>query len=92
MKYRIPEVLRERGYLRYFYTRVRRMKRNGYDYDTSESIVSNLMIYASHLNGIGKTKLAEKEIKVVERLLNLEESYHNQKLVMKKRFRKVPVA
>ncbi len=80
MKYRIPPFLRkEPSYMKHFYNRVRRMKRNGYTYDPVEDAMSNHLIYAAHLRGERKIELFEKEEKNIERIMKYREERQDRK-------------
>lgn len=77
MKYTLLKVMgKSADYKRYFYNRIRRMKRWGYVYDPSKSIVENLMLFAIHLDHRGEGKLAEKELEKMERILKMREVFH----------------
>ena len=75
----IPDFLRKSDYMKYFYNRVRRMKRNGFAYELDEGVMENLFGYAAHLHRIGKEKLEEKAISEIEKMLNAREKVMDTK-------------
>jgi hypothetical protein len=79
MKYKFLKIM-PKGYHQYFYNRVRRMKRNGYVYDTDQSIIDNLFSYCGILYEKGKKKQFEKESLHIEGILKFYEARRSKRI------------
>lgn len=79
MKYKFLKVMPKDCH-QYFYNRVRRMKRNGYVYDTGQSIIDNSFSYCGILYQKGKKKQFEKESLHIEGILKFYEARRSKRL------------